>query len=314
MAKEAKKKSQNDSGDGLQLWKIVGIFALVFTAVQLAIAAIGVGGKFVVDSIGAGDNVRVFLFSTLSRTAMVAAILFITIPVIRSVYKRPGLIQLFPTKEQQWKDLLVGMAIAAGAMVIVFLLEYVFGFITVNGFALTGQPADAWLRAIWLALLVNAVAAIGEEVLYRGLLLQGLEIAWDQWGALFISSIIFGGSHILVAGASESNWLEFIPLLALPGIMLGWAFVRTGNLWLATGIHFAWNLFQDDILNLTGFQHGETLFGLETNVSGPKWLVGTSYGIEVGAAGILALLLVCAGIWRWTSRANEVEKALSHEQ
>jgi len=290
----------------LHLWKVVGIFALVFTAVQLAIAVLGVGIKYLMDAINAGDNLRVFFGSTISRAGMVAAVLLIAIPVIRSVFHKPGIDGLYPTSSKQWKDGLIGMGFSASAMIIVFLLEYALGFIHISGFALQAQPIDALLRAIWLALLVNAVAAIGEEVLYRGLLLQGIEISWDKWGALFISSIIFGGSHILVAGASESNWLEFIPLLALPGVMLGWAYLRTGNLWLATGIHFAWNLFQDDILNLTGFHRGDTLFGLETSVSGPSWFVGTAYGIEVGAAGILCLLLVSAGVWWWTSRKKVV--------
>lgn len=304
MAKQEINDNNDNPFSGLQLWKVVGIFALVFTAVQLAIAGLGVGIKFLMDTISASDNMRVFLGSTVSRAGMVAAIFLITIPVIRSVYNKPGLEGLYPTNGKQWKDILVGMAIAASAMLIVFLAAYVLGFIRISGFALQGLPVGAWLRAIWLALLVNAVAAIGEEVLYRGLLLQGIEISWDKWGALFISSIIFGGSHILVAGASESNWLEFIPLLALPGVMLGWAFLRSGNLWLATGIHFAWNLFQDDILNLTGAHLGDTLFGLETSVSGPAWFMGSSYGIEVGAAGIMCLLLVSTGVWWFTKDKN----------
>jgi hypothetical protein len=121
---------------------------------------------------------------------------------------------------------------------------------------------------------------------------------------LFISSIIFGGYRIINIGLNATNWLQFIPLLALPGVMFGWAYLRTGNLWLATGLHFAWNLFQDDIFNLTGSHSGKTLFGLLTNVTGPKWFVGSSYGIEVGAASILSLIIVGAGIWWWTKKSS----------
>ena len=306
MSKQATKDAKENPYTGLQLWKIIGMFALVYAVVQLAIGVIRTGEQFLMDSINASDNVRVFLGSTVSRASMVAAILLITTPVIRSVYKKPGLEGLYPIGPKHWKDLLVGMAIAACAMVIVFLVAYALGFIRVSGFALQGQPVDTWLRTAWLALLVNAVTAISNEMLYRGLLLQGVEISWDKWGALFISSIIFGGSQVMTAIASESNWLDFIPLLALPGMMLGWAYLRTGNLWLATGIHFAWNLFQDDILNLTGMHRGDTLFGLETSVTGPQWFIGSFYRIEVGAAGVICLLLVCAGIWCWTQRQNKV--------
>ncbi len=52
------------------------------------------------------------------------------------------------------------------------------------------------------------------------------------------------------------------------------------------GIHFAWNLFQDDVLNLTGAVPGTTSFGLNASQAGPAWFVGTSCGIEVGLASV----------------------------
>lgn len=159
---------------------------------------------------------------------------------------------------------------------------------------------DAVFRAIWMALLVNMVAAVGEEVLFRGLLVTGLKKAWDASGALFISAVIFGASHILVTGAAQTSLLIFIPLLALPGVMLGWAYLRSGNLWLATGIHFAWNFFQDSVFNLASRPTSDSLIGFETSQIGPAWFMGTSYGIEVGLAGIIVLALVILGIWLYT--------------
>jgi hypothetical protein len=165
---------------------------------------------------------------------------------------------------------------------------------------LSGLPVDAILRGIWMALLINLVAAVGEEVLFRGVLVTGLKKAWDAPGALFISAVIFGASHILVTGAAQTSLLIFIPLLALPGIMLGWAYLRTGNLWLATGIHFAWNFFQDSVFNLSSRNATDSLIGFETSQSGPTWFMGTSYGIEVGLAGITTLVVVVLGIWIYT--------------
>jgi len=298
----AKKEQKEAPSEGLQLWKVVGVFALVFAAVQLAVAAFDWGITYLMDLFNASENVRVFIGSTIARAGMIALVILITVPVIRSVLKKPGLGSIYPRAKKSWKDFLFGFGIATGGMLIVFLLELALGWITVEGFALAGEPTEAFLRAMWLAILVNLTTAVGEEVLYRGLLMQGVQEAWDAWGALFISAIIFGSSHIIVTGTSESDWLNLIPLMALPGIMLGWAYLRTGNLWLATGIHFAWNIFQDDILNLTGGHTGSTHFGLVTEISGPKWFTGTSYGIEVGAAGILCLIFVTFSIWWWTKQ------------
>ena len=305
----AKKEQENNPDGGLQIWKVIGVFALVFAAIQLAVAVFGDGINYLMKMINASENVRVFIGSTISRAGMIAAIILITTPVIRSILNKSNLNTIYPLTNNWYKDLLIGIGISALAMVVIFLIELAFGWISVTGYALSGKAADGWLRAIWLSLLVNLTAAVGEEVLYRGLLLEGIKEAWDERGALFISAIIFGASHIAVAGAKETNWLQFIPFLALPGVMLGWAYLKSGNLWLPTGLHFAWNLFQDDILNLTGSHSGDTLFGLETKVNGPKWIIGSSYGIEVGAAGILSLILVTAGIWWWTrNRDNQSNK------
>lgn len=94
----------------------------------------------------------------------------------------------------------------------------------------------------------------------------------------------------------------------LPGIMLGIAFLRSGSLWLPMGIHFTWNLFQTDVLNLVADSSGETLFGLATRKSGPAWFLGTAYGIETGVAGIVTLGITLLGIWIWTGRRTSSER------
>ncbi|MDO9546511.1 MAG: CPBP family intramembrane metalloprotease [Pelolinea sp.] len=300
-----KKEQVKNTDGGLQIWKVIGVFALVFAAVQLAVAVFDVGIDYLMRLINASDNLSVFVGSTVSRIGMIAMILLITTPVIRSILKDPDSNRIYPRVKYWYKDLFAGIGISAIAMLIVFLVELAFGWIRVSGLMLEGAAVDNWLRVMWLSILINLTAVVGEEVLYRGLLLEGIKESWDERGALFISAIIFGASQIAAAGAKETNWLQFIPFLALPGVMLGWAYLKSGNLWLPTGLHFAWNLFQNDIFNLTGAHRGDTLFGFVTNVTGPKWAVGKSYGIEVGAVGILGLVLVSIGVWWWTKNREK---------
>ena len=303
----SKKEQSKTPSDGMQLWKVMGVFALVFTAVQLATAVVNLGNDYLMESIHANDNLRTFIGSTISHAVMIAAIILITAPVTRAVFGKPGAYSLYPFASNWWKDLLVGIGISAAAMLAIFLIEFAFGWINVTGLALNSSAFDAALRTIWVALLFSLTISIKEEVLFHGLLMQGVIKAWDKWGALLISSIVIGGYKIFDIGITNTNWLQFVPLLALPGLIFGWAYLRTGNLWLATGLHFAWDLFQHNILNLTGSSGGDTHFGLLTDVTGPKWFVGTSYGIEVGAAGILCCILIAVGIWRWTVKNESAE-------
>jgi len=208
---------------------------------------------------------------------------------------------LFPFIDTWKKDLLIGLLAGSAGILFVFILSFIFGWVRISGFLLSGEPAVVWMRTIWLAILVNATAAVIEEVLFRGFLLTGLKEAWDEKGAVFVSAVIFGASHLLAASARNTNWLEFIPLLMVPGILLGWAYLKTGNLWLPVGLHFAWNLFQDDILNLTGRIGGDTLFGLMTEVQGPDWMMGTDFGIELGGLGIIAAVSAALVVWSVTN-------------
>ncbi len=303
----AQKEQSKNSTEELRLWKVVGVFALAFAAVQLAVAALDLGTNYLMELINANDNVRVFVGSTISQAGMIAAIILITVPVIRAVLNKPGVESLYPRTKNWLKDLLAGIGISSAAMLILFLIELAFGWISVAGLALDGAASDAWLRAIWLALLFNLVVSVGEEVLFHGLLMRGVIEAWDEWGALFISSIIFGGYRIIDIGLNATNRLQFIPLLALPGLMFGLAYLRTGNLWLATGLNFAWNIWPSNILNLAGDHGEENLFGFITSVTGPKWFISSSYGIELGAASVLSLIIVGAGIW-WRTKKSSFQR------
>lgn len=294
------KRVDSSGTNELQVWKVIGIFAMVFVVVQLSVAIFGVGINFLMRQFGAGENVRVFIGSTISRAGMIAAVLLLCAPVISKVFDANSGEILFPLKKKWLRDVMAGLGITALSMTLIFLVEMAFGWLKIEKLALSGSPMDAVFRAIWMALLVNMVAAVGEEVLFRGLLVTGLKKAWDASGALFISAVIFGASHILVTGAAQTSLLIFIPLLALPGVMLGWAYLRSGNLWLATGIHFAWNFFQDSVFNLASRPTSDSLIGFETSQIGPAWFMGTSYGIEVGLAGIIVLALVILGIWLYT--------------
>jgi hypothetical protein len=294
------KRVESSGTNELQVWKVIGIFAMVFVTVQLSVAIFGVGINFLMRQFDAGQNVRVFIGSTISRAGMIAAVLLFCAPVITKVFDVNSGEILYPLKKRGLRDLIAGLGISALSMTLIFLIESGFGWLKIENLALSGSPLDAIFRAIWMALLVNLVAAVGEEVLFRGLLVTGLKKAWDAPGALFISAVIFGASHILVTGAAQTSLLIFIPLLALPGVMLGWAYLRSGNLWLATGIHFAWNFFQDSVFNLASRPTSDTLIGFETSQIGPAWFMGTSYGIEVGLAGIIVLALVFLGIWLYT--------------
>lgn len=91
-----------------------------------------------------------------------------------------------------------------------------------------------------LLLTIGGLAPIFEEWVFRGIILPWLGPRMAQrfgakggWAlAILGSGLAFGAMHLQPTG---------LPTLASLGVVLGWAFVRTGNLWTAIAIHACWN-------------------------------------------------------------------------
>lgn len=79
-------------------------------------------------------------------------------------------------------------------------------------------------------IIVAIVPAIGEELLFRGVLLKLLnQLTKNIHVAVILSSIIFSAIHLQFYG--------FLPRMML-GMVLGYLFVFTGNLWVPIFVHF----------------------------------------------------------------------------
>jgi membrane protease YdiL (CAAX protease family) len=101
------------------------------------------------------------------------------------------------------------------------------------------ELTDAFLEVDTMGgLLINLfiialLAALGEELLFRGIVLQ---LLWDGLKnshlAVFISSILFSAMHLQFFG--------FLPRTVL-GILFGYIFIWTGSLWIPIILHFLFN-------------------------------------------------------------------------
>ncbi len=82
-------------------------------------------------------------------------------------------------------------------------------------------------------LIVAVVPAIGEEILFRGVVLKLFkEITKNIHLAVFISAVLFSALHLQFYG--------FLPRLLL-GMLLGYLFVYTRNMWVPILVHFVNN-------------------------------------------------------------------------
>lgn len=112
-------------------------------------------------------------------------------------------------------------------------------------------PLGVWLPRAGVFAALGAVvlgvlaAAIPEELVYRGVLVQLTQPLWPFPLVIGVSGLLFCAAHIPNLLMQSGSWiwlaLRCVQLLVL-GTALAWAAVRTGALWIPLGWHAGSNL------------------------------------------------------------------------
>jgi len=95
------------------LWKIITMFALLFLAVELIGAGVGLGVNLLMRALNAGENLRVFLGNTLTRGGMIAAALILTASMLTNVLNNIAF--RYNLQSTYYKDIITGILLI-GAM------------------------------------------------------------------------------------------------------------------------------------------------------------------------------------------------------
>lgn len=130
-------------------------------------------------------------------------------------------------------------------------------------------------------------AAVIEELIFRGLLLQGLERLCGSWVALAATAVLFGAIHLANPGAT---WWTAFAIAVEAGVLMGAAFLWRRSLWTVMGLHFAWNT-TEGLLGVPVSGHASP--GLLTaEPTGPDMLTGGQFGFEGSIVPVLVSLLL----------------------
>jgi hypothetical protein len=195
-------------------------------------------------------------------------------------------------------DAVYGTVLTAAAMMVLFAIYVRGGWLVITAWRWQTAPFGQWCAMLWISFLTSLQAALGEEAMFRGYLLNGLTKAWGPARGIVATSVMFALPHLLNSSARETALPLFLVAITGPSLLLGWAYLRAGSLWLPVGIHFAWNFVQNGLLNLPG-RTGPNVFGAQARLTGAPWLVGTSYGVEVGLLSLIPLGIVAPGVYIW---------------
>ena len=185
-----------------------------------------------------------------------------------------------------------GKELAAGLLAGFLLFSIVTGLVgLLGGIEVVGtRPFGRTQFWEWAAL--GIASGIFEETLFRGVLLRQLERLVGTWWALAATSVLFGAVHMM---NPDATWVGAVSIMIEAGILLGAAYLYPRRLWLAAGIHAAWNFTQAWVFSVPVSGTGETVGILVTRRTGPEWLTGGDFGLEASLAAVF--VASAAGLW-----------------
>jgi hypothetical protein len=156
----------------------------------------------------------------------------------------------------------------------------------------------------FMGLVLMALIAFMEEMVFRGYILNNLMESMNKWAALGVSAVLFAVAHATNPGISSVA----VANLLLAGLMLGINFIYTRNIWFAIFFHFSWNFFQGPVL---GYEvSGLPLQGvLQPALQGPEWLTGGVFGME--GSFIITVLFAGALLLLYMVYENKYVKTVS---
>jgi len=145
---------------------------------------------------------------------------------------------------------------------------------------------------LFVAVLLAAGAA-GEELFFRGYGFQVLLNAAGPYATVLPVGVVFALLH---AGNPNATWFAVANTAGF-GILFGYAYLRSRDLWLPIGLHFGWNF------TLPLF--GTAVSGLRMNVTGyalawsaGKWWSGGEYGPEASVLTSTALAALAVYLYQ----------------
>lgn len=194
-----------------------------------------------------------------------------------------------PVRELQidWRWILAGAVAGALSIALPIALLYATGHYQLT--AVRGLSGVGGLLGVIL------VAAVIEELTFRGLLFRILEERAGTRVALGVSAVAFSVAHY----ASNGFTLTTLVSTVLTGLMWSGVYLASRNLWVASAHHFCWNatIFLTG-LPLSGQEEWRLQAPLVSDYRGSVLWSGGAFGPEDSLVSITLTVLICLALWR----------------
>ena len=203
--------------------------------------------------------------------------------------------QGFPRRPGWVREAGMGLATGWAIALVCILPMMIFGGIAI---AFSTQRVDwGWLAADGAFF---ALAALAEEIAFRGYAFQRFIDAVGPAGAVLGFAAIYAILQAITPGASHAS---FAVALAF-SFLLSAAYLRTRALWLSWGLNFGWKASRALIFGLAVSGLSSHSPVVQGEPMGPFWLTGDGYGLDGSWLACLVLLAALPVLFRITRELN----------
>ena len=244
-----------------------------------------------------GSFLFLILYSTAEITGSISenvylSYLFVTCAIVALIVIYIGFIHVVEKKSAKEKDLSSGIKdIGKGFLVgSCYITSIVLIMMILGCYRIESVQFDT--KNVIFRLLFFLLVGIGEEIIFRGVILRYISARWNFAIALVISALLFGCIHI--TNDNATIWSS-LAIAIEAGLMLGAAYMYSGTLWFPIGIHWAWNFFEGIVFGtpVSGYVENTTIF--TSSINGSDLITGGSFGPEASVVSVILGIVVT--IW-----------------
>ena len=156
-----------------------------------------------------------------------------------------------------------------------------------------------WANCGWFLadLLFFAVAALAEEIAFRGYAFQRFENSLGTAAAALGFAAFYAILQAMIPGASHASILVSVVFT----LLLSAAYIRTRALWVSWGINFGWKASRALVFGLavSGVNNRSPL--VQGDPMGSYWLTGGSFGLDGSWFACIVLLAALPILFRITA-------------
>lgn len=212
---------------GTMLLVLIGTMQIVYTVVVLALMVAGILPKdaLTADMLGVDNRTFLLIYSAVYALSM-------GLPMLVVMIGKNRIFPLSPAKPMSGNMAFFGILGGVGVcMAANIVTSYILAFLEQFGVSVPETPqmmVDTPESYLLNLFTIAVLPALLEEMVFRGCVLR-LFRAYGDGFAIIVSAITFSLMH---------GNIRQIPFAFIVGLVLGWLYVVTNNIWIPIMVHF----------------------------------------------------------------------------